>query len=119
MISILCPPLFTTNVFYTNIRSFNFKRNEVSSLLKLHNIDILVLTETWLTSAYSDSMLDLDSYVLYRKDRINRGGGLLIGVKNFFPTQSFSYNFESEIIGIDLFINSDKAYCSLSPSWSR
>ncbi|GMR44550.1 hypothetical protein PMAYCL1PPCAC_14745, partial [Pristionchus mayeri] len=52
------------------------------TLLLLHrNLDILALTETWLSDADSDALLlrGLSDYFIFRSDRVDsRGGGVLI-----------------------------------------
>ena len=49
-------------------------------------VEILFLSETWLTDAISDSLLDMPGYNLHRLDRDitlgkNRGGGIVAYVK--------------------------------------
>lgn len=43
---------------------------------------IITLSETWLNSEISDDEVRLDNYVLFRKDRGSRGGGLIIYVSS-------------------------------------
>ncbi len=47
-------------------------------------IDILALTETWLTDQDHDSVLNLPSeYIIHRKDRpAPGGGGVLLAINN-------------------------------------
>jgi len=39
---------------------------------------VITFSETWLNSNIPDEEIKLDNYVLYRKDRGSRGGGLVI-----------------------------------------
>ena len=73
---------------YTNVRSIvnNCKLEEIKILTKMHNIDILGLTETWTNESISDAELSIQGFVLYRKDRVfgekHRGGGVLLYVRD-------------------------------------
>nr|CAI5825566.1 unnamed protein product [Callosobruchus analis] len=57
-------------------------------------IDIIFLTETWLTESVYSSELFVSTFSIYRKDRVtattglSKGGGVLIAIKN-------EYNFEA------------------------
>lgn len=60
------------------------KREELCSVLEDSNSDIAMLTETWLKPDVRDDELFPDhlNLCIYRKDRpLQRGGGVLIGVK--------------------------------------
>lgn len=65
--------------------------------------DIIVLTETWLPTSISASVLGLHNYSIYRKDRaynddVDRGGGVLIAIRN---------TYMSKLCVPNLFIDSD------------
>ena len=66
-----------------NIRSLFEKLKYVNNLIILENIDIFFLTETWLNSRITDSMINLTNYEIKRSDRLNKmGGGVAIYFKN-------------------------------------
>ena len=44
-------------------------------------IDVVLATESWLTSTISSSELKLNDYDIFRNDRSSRGGGVFIAVK--------------------------------------
>lgn len=56
--------------------------------------DILALTETWLKEHDSDAILGLpDDYLIFRKDRPSRGGGILTAVKaNLHPVHHAEFD---------------------------
>jgi hypothetical protein len=60
-----------------NARSICNKLLELQHLLNSCDIDILLITETWLTDAFSSSLLiDLSLFSVLRKDRHTTGGGV-------------------------------------------
>ena len=71
---------------YSSMRShlLNFQRNPEKRYLH----DILTLSETWLKSNYSDIMLNTPGYLLMRKDRQSRGGGVAIYIKDNIATDN-------------------------------
>ena len=70
---------------HINIRSLIKKFDELSLLVRSIDIDILCVTETWLTESISDHEISLANYVLYRKDwPHNRGRGICCYVKSSY-----------------------------------
>ncbi|XP_050514926.1 uncharacterized protein LOC126890122 [Diabrotica virgifera virgifera] len=61
--------------FYTNLATLNSKFNELLCNIQNLNPQIILITETWLTSNDLDSLYNIDNYSLYRCDRRNRRGG--------------------------------------------
>ena len=74
---------------HLNVRILYGKIDEIRFLITKINIDILCLTETWLHDMICDREVQIDGYVLIRRDRnINKkGGGVCIFIHN---TISFS-----------------------------
>ena len=64
------------------------RRYSFSNCVKTENdLDILCITETWLTDDVPDESLFLKEYAIHRKDRLtdnhkSKHGGVLIAVKN-------------------------------------
>ena len=71
---------------YFNARSIVNKLEELELCIKEENLDIVAVTETWLTENISASEYCLEGYTLIRKDRKDqiksRGGGLAMYVKD-------------------------------------
>lgn len=75
------------------------------------DLDILVLSETWLKNSISDSDVALMGYNLYRVDRTGRGGGVSIYVKTGFSVTilkavTIPRNFEFLALKVQLGPNS-------------
>ena len=63
-----------------NVQSLLCRKCDTELLLKDNDIDILCLTETWLSSNILDTFVDVQGYKIYRWDK-GRGGGVCIYVK--------------------------------------
>ena len=64
-----------------NIRSLVNKLSRFQSFVYTFNFCIICITETWLSDYICDGEILPAGYILYRKDRPSRGGGVLIAVK--------------------------------------
>jgi hypothetical protein len=75
------------NLYYQNVRSLRTKLNSLHTNFILLSRDILILTETWLTSYISDAELGLLGYKIFGCNRCKdtsdelRGGGISIAIK--------------------------------------
>lgn len=83
------------------------KQIELEKFLKLRQIDILLLNETYLDSK---TKLNIPGFKTYRQDRLTLGGGVAIAVKHdikhcLLPTIT---NINIENLGIELLINNRK-----------
>lgn len=71
------------NVLYYNARSIcaKAKADELFNFIKSHNIDVALISETWLKPENSFSSKD---FKIYRFDRpgIRKGGGVAIAIRN-------------------------------------
>ena len=75
----------------------------MNSTVKSLAPSIIALTETWLDPNSSSSILGLSDYLIFRKDRISKGGGVLIGVKSTISCREINIICKSEIIAVDVF----------------
>jgi hypothetical protein len=68
-------------------RSLISKIDELSATVKSYASDIVVVTETWLSSNVPNSAIDISGYSLLRHDRSDgrRGGGVCVFVKDMLP----------------------------------
>lgn len=75
------------NIAHININSLRNKLNEVENLLYNNNVYILAISETHLDPTYEDSMLLIQGYNIYRKDRNKYGGGVAFYIKESLPVK--------------------------------
>ena len=83
--------------------------------------DVVCITETWLTNDYPDSFLDLNDFIIFRKDRLNgldNHGGVIIAVKSRLNPSSISIETVNELCFINCYIGRRtlKTRCSISTS---
>ena len=70
------------NVASLNVRSILPSLPEIKEIILSNNYDIFCVVETWLHAGIPDELINIVNYNLFRCDRITRGGGLCIFIKN-------------------------------------
>jgi hypothetical protein len=74
------------NVFLSNVRAICNKVDDLDLVLKMNEIDLAGITETWLNSNILDSCVNIQGYNIVRNDRTEkRGGGVCVFVKSSIP----------------------------------
>lgn len=68
-------------IIHLNARSLIQKLDFIEMLVSQSNVDVLVVSESWLCDSVPDSDVLLIGYNIYRADRVGRGGGIAIYVK--------------------------------------
>ena len=80
------------SIIHVNAQSLLCNFNEVELLMNNKEIDILCISETWLTSEILDSYIDIQGFNVFRNDK-GRGGGVCMYVRDdlnitkFLPEQ--------------------------------
>ena len=77
---LICDDKFVLPSFLvTNVRSLSQKIDELESVAEINQVDIICITESWLTPSCSNTMISLTNFIHFRKDRLfSRGGGVCI-----------------------------------------
>ncbi len=90
------------------------------SLVYSKSVDCFCVTESWLSSNIGDSEILPSNYKLYRCDREERGGGVLIAVSDQIPSRQLTLNANSEMVLIELALTPKLVICCsyTSPSCS-
>ena len=78
------------------------KFNQFQSVVYTKNFDIICVTETWLNNTVFNNEILPTSYTIYRKDRVNRGGGVLVAIHNSIPSQLCHTSNSIEMISVHL-----------------
>jgi hypothetical protein len=65
-----------------NCRSICNKLLEFWNLIETYNPDVVIGTESWLHEEINNAELFRGDYIIFRRDRCSRGGGVFICVKN-------------------------------------
>ena len=89
--------------------NINSLRNKIEALklIMMHNIDILIITETKLNETFPNAQFHIDGYAPpFRVDRSKNGGGIIIYVREDIPAKKLEHpsliNFEGIFIEIKL-----------------
>lgn len=85
------------NVSHLNARSIKNKVEEINAHLCKFDIDVLAITETWLTPSIEDACVNIENYNLSRLDRQiggrkARGGGLMVFTKKKYDVNDTKFN---------------------------
>ena len=95
--------LFNLTIAHINICSLLNKLRDIHYLLHKHNIDILAVTETWLTAISTNSAIFLPGYDVHRFDRTSKkGGGVCLYIRNKFKYRQLRTIFDIETAAIHL-----------------
>ncbi len=85
-------PTFLTS----NVRSITDKVDELASVLRINNIQVCCLTESWGKEENPDGMYRIPGFEIFRNDRKGRvGGGVMVHVSDHIPYKQW-YELENE-----------------------
>jgi hypothetical protein len=74
---------FVTSIAYANVASLTAKYDDFCAFSNTYIPSIIMLTETWLTSKITDSLVSLGGYTLFRADRDGKkGGGVCVYIED-------------------------------------
>ena len=77
------------------------------------NLVFFAYPETWLSSHIYDSEIFPSNFVVYRKDRSSRGGGVLIAINSLFHSSLIYSPPHLEVISVRLGIKQDIVLCTV------
>lgn len=80
-------------IAHINLRSIFTGFNEFSTLILEKDLDVVMVTETWLSGDISSDIVTIPGYRFFRKDRATRGGGVGAYVKLCFNCQLLLIDF--------------------------
>lgn len=110
------------SVYYQNTRGLRTKTSIFFRNICLHDYDVILLTETWLTEGINNSELFNDRYTVWRQDRDysatkqKLGGGVLIATRKgltVMPQPTFHSTAEDLWVTITLKDEANKSHLSL------
>ena len=80
-----------------NARTIMNKKSELNIMVLDSDPHIIGITEYWANKDITDAELELEGYVMFRKDRMGRrGGGVLLYVKNTIPAYEIQLRVEAD-----------------------
>ena len=87
--------------------------SKFQSFVYSSNFSIFCVTETWLCDFVSDGEILPVNYVLYRKDRPSRGGGVLVATRQSVISSIIPSPSDLEIVCIKIGLHNDLALCCI------
>lgn len=99
----------TLKILNINFQSLKGKVPELQELLEAEKPDILIGTETWLNSDVKSCEIFPANYAIFRKDRPDGCGGVLIAVKNLPSQHLEDLDVKAELIWVKIKINKDSS----------
>jgi hypothetical protein len=74
--------------YLSNARSIFPKLDELSAILATTPVDVVAITESWLYDQIDDSLVSIDGFNIFRKDRVlGRGGGVCVYLREGIPAK--------------------------------
>ena len=68
-----------------NVRSLAPKIDELECVINQNDVDLVCVSETWLSDEIPDSAISMRDFILFRKDRTTRGGGVAAYINSAIP----------------------------------
>ena len=95
------------------MRSIVNKLSNFQSFVYASKFNVFCITETWLSdSIYDGEILSYD-YTLYRKDRLSRGGGVLVAVNCSIPSSLLPSPPDLEVASVKCGLNTELILCTV------
>jgi hypothetical protein len=85
-----------------NCRSIYNKMLEFWNLVDMYNPDIIIGTESWLREEIRNAEIFRADFMIFRRERHTRGGGLFICVKNNIACSELWVDKDFEIIAVEV-----------------
>ena len=76
------------------------------------DFNIFCICESWLLDSVYDQEILPSNYIIYRKDRPSRGGGVLVAVNNVFESMCLPSPSDLETVTIKIGCSLDLILCT-------
>ena len=87
------------------------------SFVYSHDFEIFCVCETWLSDNIHDHEILPDNFILYRKDRPSRGGGVLIAVTSSYHSVALLSPSDLEVVTVKLGLDHELVICCVYVSY--
>ena len=94
-----------------NARSVVNKLTHLQSLVYSECLDIIAITESWLSEPVLNNEILPTDYTIYRRDRSSRGGGVLLCVNQSIPSNLILSHCNLELITVEIKSNKTFLLC--------
>ena len=89
-------------IFQVNCRSICNKILEFWNLIDTYKPDVIIGTESWLSEEINNAEIFREDFIVFRRDRYSRGGGVFICVKNYIDCRELWVDEDFEMIAIEI-----------------
>ena len=97
------------NIISLNCQSILNKKEVFWELLDNHHPDIIVACETWLNQSIGDNEIISSNFKLFRRDRADGYGGVLIAVNNSIDCQALQCCNSCELCAIKILLPNNQS----------
>ena len=99
-------------IAHQNVRGLFSKRDDVADFINQNNVNIFGVTETLLTTTLLSSFVFVDGYNFERRDRVGKGGGTAVYIKENidYTRREDLENDTVEGIWLEIFVKHSKPF---------
>jgi hypothetical protein len=91
-----------------NFQSAKNKKAEICNLIDSTDADVIIGTETWMRPEVNSAEIFPENYKIYRKDRKDGYGGVLIAVKDDIVSEEITVGGDTEVVFTKLTLEGNK-----------
>ena len=104
------------SLFVSNSRSLRSKIDELACTVATYSVDVVAITETWLSDDVPSSAVELRGYSMIRHDRSDgrRGGGVCVYVKDLLPLTPLNHLSDPNFETLWLLLKPQRLPCGLN-----
>ena len=114
------PKLSGLRMAHLNICSLANKTDQLMDIIAKDKCDVVAITETHLSHEIGDSLVEIEGFTMFRKDRNRKGGGVVIYCRFELNTKLADYSKDNigtfEFLSIELKFTNAKPivfYCDI------
>ena len=89
-------------VLTINFQSIKAKKETFWNLIESSKPDIILGCETWLKPTISNQEIAPPGYHVYRRDRDDDYGGVMVAIKSGFGSSEINLDFHSELVAVQV-----------------
>ena len=107
-------------LYFYNCRSVVNKLNLFQSFISTSDFSVFVITESWCSPYIFDAEIIPPNFLIFRKDRPSRGGGVFIAVQKSIPSKLIPSPDSLEVVAVEIQLPNPIVLCAvyLPPSAS-
>ena len=105
----VCNSNHTLNIAILNSQSLVNKKAILGAFIFNHDPDIIIISETWLSSDISTAEIFPSGYNVFRRDRQGGHGGVLLATRTSLICHELTFNFSIEAVSCKLTLKNNQS----------